>query len=74
VGAEDKYGVIVFVDNVYQDPEVYSVSGTALTFIDEAPALGDRINVLNYSSIPAPNVITRAEAVDEAITYAIALG
>jgi len=74
VGAEDKYGVIVFVDNVYQDPEVYTVSGTALTFPDGAPAQGDRINVLNYSSIPAPNVITRAEAVDEAITYSIALG
>jgi formylmethanofuran dehydrogenase subunit D len=74
VGAEDKYGVIVFVDNVYQDPEVYTVSGTSLTFPDGAPAQGDRINVLNYSSIPAPNVITRAEAVDEAITYAIALG
>ena len=74
VGAEDKYGVIVFVDNVYQDPEVYSVNGTALTFISDAPALNDRINVLNYSSIPAPNVITRAEAVDEAITYSIALG
>ena len=74
VGAEDKYGVIVFVDNVYQDPEVYTVSGTSLTFPDGAPAQGDRINVLNYSSIPAPNVITRAEAVDEAITYSIALG
>jgi hypothetical protein len=74
VGAEDKYGVIVFVDNVYQDPEVYTVSGTTLTFPDGAPSNGDRINVLNYSSIPAPNVITRADAVDEAITYSIALG
>ena len=74
VEARDKYGVIVFVDNVYQDPEVYTVSGTSLTFPDGAPASGDRINVINYSSIPAPEVITRSEAVDEAITYAIALG
>jgi len=70
----DKYGVIVFVDNIYQDPPVYSVSGKGLTFTDEAPSNGARINIINYSSIPAPEVVTRSEAEDQAIVYAIALG
>jgi len=70
----DKYGVIVFVDNIYQDPEVFTTSGKNLTFPDGAPGNGSRINIINYSSIPAPEVITRSESEDTAIVYAIALG
>ena len=70
----DKFGIIPFVDNVYQDPLVYDVDGDYIVFTDEAPDEESRINVINYSTIPAPEVITRAEAVDEAITYSIALG
>jgi len=70
----DKFGIIPFVDNVYQDPLVYDVDGQYIEFTDEAPDEDSRINVINYSTIPAPEVITRSEAVDEAITYAIALG
>src|SRR6056300_885054 len=70
----DKFGIIQFVDNVYQDPLVYDVDGDYIVFTDEAPDEESRINVINYSTIPAPEVITRAEAVDEAITYSIALG
>jgi len=70
----DKFGVIPFVDNVYQDPLVYDIDGQYIVFVDEAPDEDARINIINYSTIPAPEVITRAEAVDEAITYSIALG
>ena len=70
----DKFGVIPFVDNVYQDPLVYDIDGDYIVFTDEAPDEESRINIINYSTIPAPEVITRAEAVDEAITYSIALG
>jgi len=62
------------VDNVYQDPLVYDIDGQYIVFVDEAPDEDARINIINYSTIPAPEVITRAEAVDEAITYSIALG
>ena len=76
VPARDKYGVIPFIDNVYQDPLVYDVisNGEYITFPDEAPADGARINVINYSVIPAPEVVTRTEADDAAIAFAIALG
>ena len=71
--ALDKYGVLVFLNGVYTNPSEFSVSGTTLTF-DTAPSDTVAISVVNYSTIPAPNVITRAQAVDEAITYSIALG
>ena len=71
--ALDKYGVLVFLNGVYTNPSEFSVSGKTLTF-DTAPSDTVAISVVNYSTIPAPNVITRAQAVDEAITYSIALG
>ena len=63
----------MFLNGVYTNPSEFSVSGKTLTF-DTAPSDTVAISVVNYSTIPAPNVITRAQAVDEAITYSIALG
>jgi hypothetical protein len=76
IPARDKYGIIPFVDNIYQDPLVFDVTseGAFITFTDEAPSSGARINVVNYSTIPAPEVVTRQEADDAAIAFAIALG
>ena len=73
VGTPDKYGVLVFFDGSYQDPTGFSVNDKVITFT-QAPGDNVEINIVNYSSIPAPNVITRQEAIDEAITYSIALG
>ena len=71
--AEDNYAVLVFLSGAYTNPSEYSVSGKTITF-STAPSMDVPISVVNYSTIPAPNVITRAQAVDEAITYSIALG
>lgn len=71
--AEDNYAVLVFLSGAYTNPSEYTVSGKTITF-STAPSMDVPISVVNYSTIPAPNVITRAQAVDEAITYSIALG
>ena len=65
--------VLVFVNNIYQDVEVYSVSGKNVIF-DQAPQSDDRINIVHIAGIVAPNVATIQEADDSAIAFAIALG
>lgn len=65
--------VLVFVNNIYQDVEVYSVSGKNVIF-DQAPQNNDRINIVHIAGIVAPNVATIQEADDSAIAFAIALG
>ena len=65
--------VLVFVNNIYQDVEVYSVSGKNVIFI-QAPQSDDRINIVHIAGIVAPNVATIQEADDAAIAFAIALG
>jgi len=66
--------LMVFVENIYQDPAVYNASGKTVTFTDDTPADGDRISIVQFATIISPNVITRQEAEDAAIVYAIALG
>jgi hypothetical protein len=68
-----KAEVLVFVNNIYQDVEVYSVSGKNVIFI-QAPQSDDRINIVHIAGIVAPNVATIQEADDAAIAFAIALG
>ena len=53
-----KAEVLVFVNNVYQDTDVYEISNNHIIF-DEAPALDDRINVLHIASIVYSNVATK---------------
>jgi cytoskeletal protein CcmA (bactofilin family) len=65
--------VLVFVNNIYQDVAVYSVSGKNVIF-DQAPQSDDRINIVHIAGIVAPNVATIQEADDAAIAFAIALG
>ena len=65
--------VLVFVNNIYQDVAVYSVSGKNVIF-DQAPQSDDRINIVHIAGIVAPNVATIQEADDSAIAFAIALG
>ena len=65
--------VLVFVNNIYQDVEVYSVSGKNVIF-SQAPQSDDRINIVHIAGIVAPNVATIQEADDAAIAFAIALG
>jgi hypothetical protein len=65
--------VLVFVNNIYQDVAVYSVSGKNVIF-DQAPQGDDRINIVHICGITAPNVATIQEADDAAIAFAIALG
>ena len=68
-----KAEVLVFVNNIYQDVEVYSVSGKNVIFV-QAPQSDDRINIVHIAGIVAPNVATIQEADDSAIAFAIALG
>jgi hypothetical protein len=65
--------VLVFVNNIYQDVAVYSISGKNVIF-DQAPLNGDRINIVHIAGIVAPNIATIQEADDSAIAFAIALG
>ena len=65
--------VLVFVNNIYQDVDVYSISGKNVIF-DQAPQSDDRINIVHIAGIVAPNVATIQEADDSAIAFAIALG
>jgi ABC-type sulfate transport system substrate-binding protein len=70
----DSATVMVFVENIYQDPAVYTTSGKTITFNEEAPAVGDRISIIQFATIISPNVVTRQEVDDAAIAFAIALG
>ncbi len=65
--------VLVFVNNIYQDVAVYSISGKNVIF-DQAPQGDDRINIVHIAGIVAPNVATIQEADDSAIAFSIALG
>ena len=51
--------ILVFVNNVWQDNAVYTVSGYDVIF-SEAPLAGDRINLLHIAVVVAPNLITSA--------------
>ena len=77
--------IMVFVNSVYQDTEVYDINGSEVTFIDETPALDDRINIVVFPTIIAPDLPTKTyvdqqitlvsnTATDDAIAFAIALG
>jgi hypothetical protein len=77
--------IMVFVNNVYQDTEVYDINGTEVTFISETPALDERINIVVFPTIIAPDLPTKTyvdqqialvsnTATDDAIAFAIALG
>lgn len=76
--------VLVFVNSIYQDSDVYSVSGRSVVF-DEAPYQDDRVNIVNITTIVAPDLPTKTyvdqqitqvsnTATDDAIAFAIALG
>jgi len=71
--AEDNYAVLVFLNGAYTNPSEYNVSGKTITF-NTAPSMDVPISVVNYSTIPAPNVVTRQQADDAAIAFSIALG
>jgi hypothetical protein len=51
----DEAMMLVFVGNLYQNPgEVYTVSGSNITFTDEAPANGVKVLILhNFNSTHA---------------------
>jgi hypothetical protein len=49
--------IMVFVNNIYQDTAVYSISGKNVIF-DQAPDAGDRINLLHICVIIAPQIPT----------------
>jgi len=77
--------IMVFVNSVYQDTEVYSINGTEVTFVDETPSLDDRVNIVIFPTIIAPDLPTKTyvdqqitlvsnTATDDAIAFAIALG
>jgi hypothetical protein len=51
--------ILVFVNNIWQDSAVYTVSGYDVIF-SEAPLAGDRINLLHIAVVVAPNLITSA--------------
>jgi fibronectin-binding autotransporter adhesin len=76
--------VLVFVNSIYQDTDVYTVSGRSVVF-DEAPYQDDRVNIVNITTIVAPDLPTKTyvdqqitqvsnTATDDAIAFAIALG
>ena len=76
--------VLVFVNSIYQDSDVYSVSGRSVVF-EEAPYQDDRVNIVNITTIVAPDLPTKTyvdqqitqvsnTATDDAIAFAIALG
>jgi hypothetical protein len=76
--------VLVFVNSIYQDSDVYTVSGRSVVF-DEAPYQDDRVNIVNITTIVAPDLPTKTyvdqqitqvsnTATDDAIAFAIALG
>jgi fibronectin-binding autotransporter adhesin len=76
--------VLVFVNSIYQDTDVYSVSGRSVVF-HEAPYQDDRVNIVNITTIVAPDLPTKTyvdqqitqvsnTATDDAIAFAIALG
>jgi hypothetical protein len=76
--------VLVFVNSIYQDADVYSVSGRSVVF-EEAPYQDDRVNIVNITTIVAPDLPTKTyvdqqitqvsnTATDDAIAFAIALG
>jgi len=67
-------GLLVFVNNVYQDPAVYTLDDAFIEFVDETPAAGDRISIINFATIISTNLVTRDEAQDDAIAFAVALG
>ena len=56
---QTKVEILVFVNNVWQDKDVYSISGYNVVFT-EAPAIGDRINLIHIATIIAPNIISSA--------------
>jgi hypothetical protein len=49
--------IMVFVNNIYQDTAVYSISGKNVIF-DQAPDAGDRINLLHICVVIAPQIPT----------------
>jgi hypothetical protein len=51
--------ILVFVNNVWQDSAVYTISGYDVIFT-EAPLAGDRINLLHIAVVVSPNLITSA--------------
>jgi hypothetical protein len=51
--------ILVFVNNVWQDAAVYTVSGYDVIFT-EAPLAGDRVNLLHIAVVVAPNLLTSA--------------
>ena len=52
-----KAEVLVFVNNIYQDTAVYSISNNQVIF-DEAPYEDDRITLLHIATIIVSNVAT----------------
>ena len=52
-----KAEVLVFVNNIYQDSEVYSILDNQVIF-DEAPYEEDRITILHIATIIVSNVAT----------------
>jgi len=65
--------VLVFVNNIYQDSDVYSISGNQVIFTDP-PLNNERVTLLHICTIVAPDVTTRTESQDDAIAFSIALG
>ena len=65
---------MVFVNNVYQDPAVYSITDGDVVFVEDTPESGDRISIINFATIISPNAVSREETDDSAIAFAIAMG
>ena len=65
--------LLVFVDGVFQAHDVYSVSGTTLTFAT-APANGRVITVYNAEEVsigtPSDNSVSTVKIQDDAVTSA----
>lgn len=66
--------VLVFINSIYQDTEVYTVSGTEVIFTD-TPLAGDRVNVVLLTTTLADAIVTIDDLSDvDTVTAAPTIG